>query len=267
MQHWSTGIQAATILLREGLEAILIIAALGAFLRKMGAQTGLKPLYAGAGAAVVASFGMAWVLEQFFGGVHSDLIEGGVMILAAGLMFYMSGWLILKQDPRAWTADLKRAAERAVGAGTALSVAGISFLAVFREGGETVLFLHALATGDGGWSFALIAGLVVATFGLVVLFIAIEALAMRLPLRPVFLVTSAFLFGMGVKMVGEAIQEFQEQALVTVNTNPLSEAVYGAGFNGSTEALAAQAAIVVIAILSYLVALRPRLRRAAAAAA
>ncbi len=84
------------------------------------------------------------------------------MVIAAVLMLYMSGWMYLKQDPKAWMGELRRSAERALDSGATISLGLIAFLAVFREGGETVLFLHALAKTSGGWSFGLIAGLVVA---------------------------------------------------------------------------------------------------------
>lgn len=264
MIDWSIGVQAATILLREGLEAMLVIAALAAFLRRSGAESRLRWLYGGALAAIVASFGAAWVFERFFGGAHSDLFEAAVMVLAAGLMFYMSGWLVLRQDPRAWQASLRRSAERALDSGAAWSIAGVAFLAVFREGGETVLFLHALAVNAAS-ATGMAAGLAVAALGLAVLFWAIEIVAARLPLRPVFLATSAVLFLTGLKLVGDAVQELQEQAILPFDANAVSEAVRGFGTNGSLEALGLQASILVLAGLCYLLAVRPRLRRESAA--
>ncbi len=248
MNVWSIGTQAAVILLREGLEAMLVIAALAAFLRRSGLQDRLTALYAGALAAIVASFGTAWVFETFFNGAHNDLFEAGVMLLAAALMFYMSGWLFLRQDPRAWQADLRRAAERAVSAGTALSLAGIAFLAVFREGGETVLFLHSLAQTSGGWGPAIIGGLGVAALGLLVIFIAMQWLALRLPLRPIFLVTSGFLFVMGLKFIGDAAQEFQEQALIPIHDQGVPDIFLSLGLNGTWEAIGAQALVVLVAL-------------------
>ena len=146
------------------------------------------------------------MFELFFEGEHNDFVEAGVMVLAAVLMLYMSGWMYLKQDPKAWMAELRRSAERALDSGTTISLGLIAFLAVFREGGETVLFLHALAKTSGGWTFGLIAGLVVAAVCLAAIFYAIEKLALMLPLRPVFLVTSAFLFIMGLRFIGGAIR-------------------------------------------------------------
>ncbi len=259
MADGSTFVQAFTILFREGLEALLVIAALAAFLRRAGAGERIPPIYLGAGAAVLASFGMAWVFETYYDGNHSDLFEAGVMLAAAALMFYMSGWLFMRQDPKAWQADLNRMAEKALGAGTVISLAGIAFLAVFREGAETVLFLHALAKGQNGFDASLFAGLGVAALALVAMFIAMQWLALRLPLRPMFLITSAFLFVMGLRMVGQAFQEVQEQQLVSYSTEGVPAFVSEWGLsNGSWEALATQLAIVAVALAAGLMLLLRR---------
>ncbi|GLS45441.1 FTR1 family protein [Methylobacterium brachythecii] len=252
----STFLQAFTILFREGLEALLVIAALAAFLRRAGAPERIAPLYAGAAAAVLASLGMAWVFETYYDGNHSDLFEAAVMLLAAALMFYMSGWLLMRQDPKAWQADLNRLAEKALGAGTIVSLAAIAFLAVFREGAETMLFVHALAKGANGFDASLLAGLAVAVVALAAMFVAMQWLALRLPLRPMFLVTSAFLFVMALKMVGAAFQEFQEQAIVPVHNDGVPEWVGTLGLNGSWEALGAQGVILVLASITGVLLLR-----------
>jgi high-affinity iron transporter len=252
MNALSEALQSGTILLREGLEALLVIAALAAFLKRAGFPEKVRSLYAGAGLAILASFGAAVVFELFFEGEHNDFIEAGVMVVAAVLMLYMSGWLYLKQDPKAWMSDLKRSAQRALDSGTTISLAAIAFLAVFREGGETILFLHALAQTSGGWTFGLIAGLVVAAALLVAIFYAIEKLAVLLPLRPVFLVTSAFLFLMGLRFIGGAIQELQEQTVVSYTAAPVPHWLEQLGVNPTWEAIGTQLVIAVIAVASTL---------------
>src|SRR5262245_20907719 len=95
-------VQAAAILLREGLEALLVLAALAAYLDKSGARDRLPALYIGAMLAVGASFVAAFLFEVFNNGAHSDVLEGVVILTAAALMLYVSGWLLLRQDPVAW---------------------------------------------------------------------------------------------------------------------------------------------------------------------
>ena len=123
---------------------------------------------------------------------------------------------------------------------------------MFREGAETVLFIYALASSSGGWSAALFGGLAAAAVGLVILFFVINAVATRLPLRVVFIVTSALLFLMAIKMIGDAILEFQEQLIVP--SNPIASLgwMLEYGLNPTREALLAQGAVIVLAIVTFL---------------
>ena len=250
--------EAASILLREGLEAILVLAALAAYLGRSGAQDKLGALYGGASLAVLASVAAAWVFEQFYGGAHNDLIEAGVMLFAAVLMFYVSGWLFLKQDPRAWQAYLKSHTDKVMAKGTLVAVALLAFLAVFREGAETVLFLHAVAKSGGGWTPAVWAGIGVEGLALTAVFAVVTHTTRRLPLRWVFTATSAFLFLMGLKFVGLGLQEMQEQALLPYHPVPGADALTWLGLNPTWEAVSAQLAILVVALASMAWLLRER---------
>jgi high-affinity iron transporter len=249
----SVFVQSAIILLREGLEALLVLAALAAYLDKAGARERLRELYVGAGLAIGASLVAAWAFSAFNNGAHSDILEGVVILMAAALMLYVSGWLLLRQDPKAWQHYLKTKADEALAKSAGLAVGVLAFLAVFREGAETVLFIYALAKTSGGWSAELIAGLVAAALALVVLFFVINTVARRLPLRPVFIVTSAFLFLMAIKFIGEAIQEFQEQQLVSYTEIKSSGVLEALGLNPSLEAVGAQLMVIVLAILTFIV--------------
>ncbi len=250
MNELSVALQSGLILLREGLEALLVIAALAAFLKRAGVPEKVKPLYLGAGVAILASIGAAVIFELFFEGNHNDYVEAGVLMIAAGLMLYMSGWMYLRQDPKAWMSELRSHAERALDSGATVSLAAIAFLAVFREGGETVLFLHALATSAGGWGVGLIAGLVGAALCLAGIYYAMQKLALMLPLRPVFLVTSAFLFIMGLRFVGAALQELQERTVVSFTPAAVPGWLEALGVNPSWEAIGAQLVIAALAVAS-----------------
>lgn len=244
--------EAAAILLREGLEALLVLAALAAYLSRVGAESRLPALYAGAAAAVLASLGAAWVFERYYGGAHNDIMEGVVILLSAALMFYVSGWLFVKQDPRAWQAYLKTHTDRVVEGGTLYAVAALSFFAVFREGAETVLFLHALSKTSGGWGLAMISGIGAAALILAVLYVLIRRTTRRLPLRWVFLITSAFLFLMGLKFLGQALQEFQEQDWVSLHHAPAADWLLALGLNPTWEALGLQILVLATAIVGVI---------------
>jgi high-affinity iron transporter len=265
MNGLSAALQSGSILLREGLEALLVIAALAAFVKRAGVPEKVRPIYFGAVLAILASFGAAVVFELFFEGEHNDFVESGVMAIAAALMLYVSGWLFLRQDPKAWMNELRRHAERALTSGTAASLGIIAFLAVFREGGETILFLHALATSSGGWTVGLIGGLIGAALCLAAIFYAMQKLAVILPLRPLFLVTSAFLFLMGLRFVGGAIQALQEQTVVSYTAVKVPAWLETIGVNPTWEAIGTQLVIAAIAVVSML-ALRVGRTRSSVAA-
>lgn len=256
--------QSASILLREGLEALLVIAALAAYLNRVGARHRLLSLYLGAGAAIGASVLAAWAFEAFNDGAHNDLMEAAMILCAAALMLFVSGWLFIRQDPRAWQGYLRARADQALAKENNIAIALLAFFAVFREGGETVLFIHALAQTGGGWSAGLIAGLLAASVALALLFGAINEVARRLPMRLVFVATSAFLFVTAIKFIGQAIQEFQEQQLIPYDEVAGGRWLAAIGFNPTFEAVAAQALVVLIAAVSFF-ALERRARRLPAA--
>ena len=243
--------QAAVILLREGLEAMLVIVALAGYLQKVGSTHRINALYLGALAAVLASLITAWIFAVFNDGQHDDTTEGIVIILAAAIMLYVSGWLMIKQDPKSWKDFIASKADEALAKDTAWAVGVLAFLSVFREGAETVLFVTALAGTEGGWTVAIFLGLLAGAAGLVVLYIVINRLARRIPLRPLFIITSAFLFFTALKFLGEAIQEFQEQNIVS--TTPLESVAWieKIGLNPSQEALAIQFLVALFVVAAF----------------
>ncbi len=135
-------------------------------------------------------------------------------------------------------------------------MAALAFLAVFREGAETVLFVNALASAEGGWGIGLFAGLGVATVGLVVLFYFINLIAQRIPLRPLFVITSAFLFAMAIKFIGEAVQEFQESSMLPFTELKSVGWLGVVGLNPTLEALSAQLLVILFALATYSVVQR-----------
>jgi high-affinity iron transporter len=252
----SAFVQSAVILLREGLEAMLVIAALAGYLTKSGASHRIQALYGGALTAVGASVIAAWLFALLNSGEHSDILEGVIILIAAGLMLYVSGWLMVKQDPQGWKDYLAHKADAALAQDTVWAVGALAFLAVFREGAETVLFINALATTEGGWSVGLFAGLGAATLGLVVLFYFINLIAQKIPLRPLFIITSAFLFAMAIKFIGESVQEFQEATLLPFTELKGVSWLSVLGLNPTLEALSAQSLVILFALATYSVVQR-----------
>jgi high-affinity iron transporter len=247
----SAFVQAAVILLREGVEAMLVIAALAGYLTKAGAGHRVGALYLGALVAVGASVVTAVLFALFNSGNHNDVLEAVVILIAAALMLYVSGWLMLKQNPRGWQDYLASKADRAISEDTVWAMGALAFFAVFREGAETALFIYALAGTEGGWSVGLFGGLLAAALGLAVLGYFINMVASRIPLRPLFVVTSALLFGMAIKFIGNAVREFQEQGLISVTEIKRAGWLDAVGLNSTWEALSLQLLVILFALASY----------------
>lgn len=208
-----TFLQALFMVLREGLESILIFSALCLYLIKLEAPQRLPALYGGAAAALVASVLTGWAAVTFWQVDHLHAgVEGLFMLGAALLVFYVSGWLYYRQDPAVWTKYLKSKVARALATQTVWPLVLLAFLAIYREGLETVLFLMALASQAGGWVWPIWEAVLLGSAVLVLLYLAIRKFALRLPLRPVFLVTSAVLFLMGLHLITEGVHELQEVA-------------------------------------------------------
>jgi len=236
------------ILLREGLEAVLVLAALAAFLRRAAPER-LGALAWGAGLGILASLLAAAAYAAWRDGAHDDRVEGVVCFAAAGLMLWTGGWLARRSDPRAWQAALAGQAQRALqSGGVGWAVGGIGFLAVFREGAETVLFLGAAGAERAG-IWPVLGAAIVAAIGLFVIWRLVASATRRLPLRPLFLGTSLLLLVLALRIAAQGLGEFQEQAMAPFTPADLPEALEWLGFAPSWEGLALQGVLALIALV------------------
>lgn len=252
--------QSTLILLREGAEALLIIAALSAWLVRSGEGEKARVLYAGAGLAVLASFAAAWMFVALFGGGHSDILESVVLLLAAGVLIWVSGWLFARRDVGAWTAYLQNSMGRSLSRGSLLTLGFAAFLAVFREGAETILFLQAIAIDGNGWTLSLLAGIAAGLGAVMVAYLLVRKLAIRLPLKPFFVGTAALLYLMAVLFIGQAVMEFQEMMLLPYSEIAMPGWLAEIGLSNTQEGLLTQ----LIMLLAVPLALRlPAFRRRA----
>jgi high-affinity iron transporter len=209
-------------IVREGAEIILILAMLIALAAKAGQASALRAIAWGVGLAVVASlataFGLNWMVAATQGRTR-ELLEGLVMLSAAGVLFYVSYWLIAQSESKRWLGYLKRQTQRGVEMGGRGTLALTAFLAVYREGAETALMYQAMIgtqaqsrAGLLGLAAGLGAGLVL----LAVLALVIRATSVRLPLRTFFQLSGFVLFGMAVVFSGNGIFALQESGLLKV---------------------------------------------------
>ncbi len=202
---------AFSILLREGLEALLVIAALLAFLERTGNHNQRGWIWAGGILGVVASVGAGLVIALIFRGVatgsNRELIEGFSGLIAAAMLFGVSFWLHSKSHAGAWQTYIHERTNAALATGSLFSLGLLSFLAIFREGAETALFYIGIAPSIATNDLTLGIGLAIAV--LLVVGVLVLWVGVRLPMRPFFLVTSALIFYLGFKFIGTGLHALQ----------------------------------------------------------
>jgi high-affinity iron transporter len=260
-------LQSFIILVREGLEAILVVGALMAFLAKTGAAHRKRDIHLGVSAAVALSLLTAVALETVFRltPAHQEALEGATMVLAVVVLFYVSYWLLSKMEVAKWNRFVRSKVQDALTSGSAFALASVAFLAVYREGFETVLFYKALfvAGGSGASLAAIVGGMVAGGVVMAAIYVAINRFGVRLPLKPLFAVTSAFLYYMAFVFAGKGIAELQEGGLVPTTVLPWAPRVPALGIYPTVESLAVQGLLIglLVAALLWTFVIEPRRMR------
>jgi high-affinity iron transporter len=205
------------ILLREGLEAILVLAAIGAFIVKTGRRDALPYMHAG-WIAAVALGAVTWFVATYVfdvSGASREVTEGVTALVAAVMLLYVGWWLHARSYANAWASFIREQVSAALGKRTLWAIAGVSFLAVYRELFEIVLFYQTLwaQSGDDGRSVVLW-GILAAALLLLLVGGAIVKFSVRLPIGPFFSATSALLALLAVVFVGNGIAALQEAGVL-----------------------------------------------------
>ncbi len=258
---WARFVQSAGIILREGFEIVLIVGALLAYVRRSGQVSLVRPIHAGVVLGVLASVGTAALLStvlRLYPGA-SDVLEGAAMLLAAGVLFWVSYWLVAKAGADRWQRFIQGKVKDAMAMGSSTALAVAAFLAVYREGFETVLFYRALLggapTGDVMIGAGFLCGLVV----LAALWVGLSRLGLRVPLGPFFLVTGAFLYAMAIVFAGRGVFELQDAGVIGVTPVPFVPRIPVLGLFPTLETLVAQGVLVAALLVAGVVTWRRRL--------
>ncbi|MDR1853517.1 MAG: FTR1 family iron permease [Azoarcus sp.] len=246
-------LKALLILVREGTEAMLVVGALAAYLRRAGAADKVWVIHVGVAVAVALSLVTGWALDSLLAGIGAPLavVEGVTMLAASAMLFYVSCWLFAKREARRWEEWIARQMESALGKGSLLALGGAACLAVYREGAETVLFYEALAAGSPGEEGAMRAGFALAVLLLAALYFLMRQAALRLPFGVFFGATSALLYGLAVVFLGQAIVELQAAGWIASIYLPGFPQVSWLGIAPSAQSLGAQAALVALPLFWF----------------
>jgi high-affinity iron transporter len=208
---------AFVILLREGLEAVLIVAAIVALLVRSGRRDGLPAVHGGWIAALALGV-LTWVAASYvvtISGATREVTEGVTALAAAAILLYVGFWMHDKSHAQRWQAYVRSRLQGALGRGATWGLAAVSFLAVYREVFETVLFGQALwlQTAPGA-EHALLGALASAAVALAALSWLIVHGSLRLPLGVFFGATSMVLAALAIVLAGKGIAALQEAAIL-----------------------------------------------------
>jgi high-affinity iron transporter len=209
---------AFTILFREGLEAVLLLAILLGSLEAGRARNFRKPLGLGVLGAVVAS-ALVWVLATVvidIAPLQRELLEGVTAVVAVAVLFAVTFWLVARLEQRRRMEFMRARTAGAIAAGSAIAFAGLGFTAVFREGFETVLFYQALILFAQGLLEWVALGAAAAAAALGVVGWAVLKLGKRLPVKQLLLAGASTLLLLSVAFAGNAVRSLQEGDWVSV---------------------------------------------------
>ena len=242
---------AMLILLREGVEALLIVMALVTTLKAAKMRKGLKWVYSGALAGIVASLLIAYILQIAFpavtSGTNREIIEGAVGIFAVIMMILIGIWLHSKSSVKKWNTFMESQMQTVTKTESFLSMFALSFLAVFREGAETILFYVGILPRISSFDFIL--GISLALLVLVVIaFVMNKASQFFLP-HKVFFILTWMIYPLAFKMTGVSIHALQLTNMIPNHLIAGIPSIDIFGIYPSWESLAGQALFILVVIL------------------
>ena len=257
--NWDLFLYAFIIILREGFEALIIVAAVIALLIKSGNSKHLNIVYSALGVAVVLSIATAYGLNYIFGsenaGQTREVMEGAVMLIAVVLLFYVGFWLLSNASSKKWSAYIQGQISNSLSSGDSKMLWWTVFLAVYREGAETVLFYLALlfdAKSPAATSMVA-AGFVAGLAALIIVYIVIKKFSLKIAIKPFFIATSVIIFYMSVVFVGKGVMELVEGKVFVPTVIDGLPTITWIGFYPYVQSLVPQAVMIVLLIVGILI--------------
>lgn len=242
---------AALILLREGVEALLIIMALLTVTRKSEQTKASKWIVTGSVIGIVLSIALAFIFKAIFENLSStrELTEGLVGIGSVILMVIVGIWLHSKSSLDSWQNFINKNMDKAMSTGSIVTFGLVAFLSVFREGAETIIFYLGIVGKISTWS--LILGIIVASVILALIAIFFNQITKWIPIHRLFFIMSLFIFILAFKILGVSIHTLQILNIVpqhTINHLPFIDLI---GFYPTYETLIPQLALVILVVIYY----------------
>jgi len=242
---------AFTILVREGVEALLVVVAMIGFLKKVERNDALRYVHAGWSLALILGV-VTWAVAAYFidiSGANRELTEGFAALFAAVVLLAVGIWMHGKSLAGQWQAYIKERMSAALGRGSAIFLFVLAFVAVYREVFETILFYIALWTrGNSG---AIVAGFAAGVVVLIVITFVMLRTSRRLPIGTFFAWSSALIAILAIVLTGKGVAALQEAGMlpaILVESGPRVEVL---GIYPSVIGLSLQLAVIACVALGF----------------
>ncbi|QLG42666.1 FTR1 family iron permease [Paenibacillus sp. E222] len=249
-----TAWDAALILLREGLEAILVLSALLAYAKKSGETAARRWIWAGAGSGLLLSAALAVVLSLTLAvassGSTREMIEGYTGLAAVVLMLTVGHWMHSKSNTRSWNSYVQRQVGGALARGSLWSLFAVAGLAILREGAETAIFYIGMAPAIE--TSQMLIGMGAALLILIVLAVAIIQFSVRLPVRWFFLTATLLIYYLVFRFLGESIHSLQVSAALGAHVAPSLPTIGWLGMYPTWETFIPQLVVLVFMIFNLI---------------
>lgn len=253
----ATFLGAFAILLREGLEALLVVIAMVAFLAKADRKDALGYVHGGWMAALVAGAG-TWVAATYaieISGAGREMTEGFGSLLAAVILLSVGVWMHGKAQAHEWRRYIATKMQGALSRSSAWFLFGLAFVVVYREVFETILFYAALWTANNG--AVILAGALAALAVLAAIAWAMLRFSRNLPITQFFAYSAGLIAVLAVVLAGKGVGALQEAGLIPVTSLPAVPRVTILGLFPTAEAVAAQLLMIAALTIGFRVARRP----------
>ena len=249
-----TFVDAMFILLREGVEALLIVLALVSSLKAANQKKGLRWVYTGAAAGILASVIIAFMLQALFpavsSGTNREILEGFVGIFAVVMMIGIGFWLHSKSSLKSWKNYIDRKMDVVLSTGSFISMFVLSFLAVFREGAETILFYVGILPLISLQN--LIIGVVSAILILIVIALVLIYASSKIKIHQVFFVLTWTIYFLAFKMLGTSIHMLQVVGILPLHVIRFIPTVEVLGIYANIEVFISQLILIFIIMIATL---------------
>ena len=239
------------ILLREGLEALLVIIALITVLRRTGRLDALKYVHFGWVSALLAGFA-TWFAAQYLitiSGASREVMEGVAALLAAIVLFYVGFWMHSKTHANQWQRYIEQNINANLKLGTLWAIWGLAFIAVYREVFETVLFYQSLLSQAQSADLSSVAsGFITALAGLGFITWFMTRYSVKLPIKHFFALTTYILLALSFVLLGKAIGALQEANLLSLTPFPYDIEMSWIGVYSTWQNVVAQSVVLLLSV-------------------